>query len=82
MLIHNYSKKKMYLTNKVFYMTERVIQNNFPVPEVIKLKTTKLFGTDILLTKDFLKINFIFQMLSIEKHSNILVGLKTTGSQK
>lgn len=64
-------------------MTERVSQNNFPVPEVIKLKTTsKLFGTDTLLSKDLLKINFIFQMLSIEKHSNVLVELKNTGSQK
>lgn len=63
-------------------MTERVSQNNFPAPEVIKLKTTsKLFGTDTLLTKDLLKINFIFQMLSIEKHGNVPIGLKTTGSE-
>lgn len=52
----------------------QVSQNTVPVPETIKLKTTSnLCGTAILLTS-LLKINFIFQILSIEKHSSQCIG--------
>lgn len=49
----------------------QVSQSNYTVPEAIKLKTALfLFGGATLLS-NLLKINFIFQILSIERHSDI-----------
>lgn len=47
-------------------MTRQVSQNNYTVPEAIKLKTTSYLYGGATLLSNLLKINFIFQILLIE----------------
>lgn len=64
-------------------MAGQVSQNNFSVPEAIKLNnTSKLFSTDTLFTNHHLKIDSIFQMLSNERHGGIVARSRTPGLQK